>query len=117
MINYIDCPECGTNKIRSTVSRCSDCEISSRFEQRVDYLTDQVCYLKQKLLKINNLSKHAWEQVANNPEEAKNLFKMINSLASDKVVMQATCSCVGGKMITVSESGCGETLCKAVRLK
>ena len=33
------------------------------------------------LKKIENLSKYAWEQVDRNPEEAKELFKMIYELA------------------------------------
>jgi len=38
------------------------------------------------LKKIENLSKYAWEQVDRNPEEAKELFKMIYELA--KVIVE-----------------------------
>ena len=31
----------------------------------------------KKLERIENLSKHAWEQVDKNPDEAKELFRMI----------------------------------------
>ena len=33
--------------------------------------------LREKLKKIENLSKHAWEQVDKNPSEARELFRMI----------------------------------------
>lgn len=34
--------------------------------------------LIKKLEKIDNLSRYAWEQVKRNPQEAEELFKMIN---------------------------------------
>jgi hypothetical protein len=37
--------------------------------------------LIEKLDKIENLSKYAWEQVKRNPEEAEQLFKMIYDLS------------------------------------
>jgi len=42
-------------------------------------LKEEKLKLLSKLEKINNLSRYAWEQVEKNPEEAKELFKMINS--------------------------------------
>ena len=66
---------------------------------------------------IFNLSRLAWEQVDTNPEEAKMLFKMINSKAKEFSKMRVTCPCVGGKEITINQRGCGETLCKAVEIK
>jgi hypothetical protein len=37
--------------------------------------------LLRKLEKIENLSKHAWEQVDKNPAEAKELFRMIYAVS------------------------------------
>jgi hypothetical protein len=34
----ITCPECGANKIRESVSLCEVCEISQRYEKRLEQL-------------------------------------------------------------------------------
>lgn len=47
-------------------------------------LKEEKSRLLSKLEKINNLSRYAWEQVEKNPEEAKELFKMINSCSDIK---------------------------------
>ena len=79
---------------------------------RIEYLEGQVNSHLQRLKSIENLSKFAWQQVRRKPEEAEQLFEMIykNSRISEEV----TCSCVGGKKITISTQGCGEPLCKAI---
>lgn len=41
------------------------------------FLKEERQRLIKKLEEIENLSKYAWEQVDRNPEEAKELFKMI----------------------------------------
>jgi hypothetical protein len=38
LITYKDCPECGANKIRESVSLCEVCEISQRYEKRIGEL-------------------------------------------------------------------------------
>jgi len=48
--------------------------------KRTEYvvgLENEITRLREKLKKIENLSKHAWEQVERNPQEAQELFKMI----------------------------------------
>jgi hypothetical protein len=37
-IEMKDCPQCGANRIRTTVSICDTCEISNRYEERIDEL-------------------------------------------------------------------------------
>lgn len=36
MITYKDCPDCGTTRIRADVSKCSPCEVASRYEDKLD---------------------------------------------------------------------------------
>ena len=38
MIEYQDCPSCGTEKIRTTVRVCGVCETAERYEEQVDDL-------------------------------------------------------------------------------
>ena len=45
--------------------------------QQILFLKEERVRLQKKLEEIENLSKYAWEQVDCNPEEAKELFKMI----------------------------------------
>lgn len=45
--------------------------------QQILFLKEERLRLQKKLEEIENLSKYAWEQVDRNPEEAKELFKMI----------------------------------------
>lgn len=91
MINYKDCPECGARKIRESVSLCEVCEISQRYETRLEQLQAMLdaaikecdavrverTRLGEKLKKIENLSKNAWEQVNRNPVQSKELFWLI----------------------------------------
>lgn len=42
-----------------------------------DFQSSERERLMKKLERIENLSKHAWEQVDSNPDEAKELFRMI----------------------------------------
>ena len=79
---------------------------------RIEYLEGQISSHLQRLKSIENLSKFAWEQVHSNPQDAEQLFKMIYK--ESRISEEVTCSCVGGKKITISPEGCGETLCKAV---
>ena len=44
----------------------------------IDALQKERERLIKKLEKIENLSRYAWQQVRNNPDEAEELFKMIN---------------------------------------
>jgi predicted nuclease with TOPRIM domain len=91
MINYKDCPECGARKIRESVSLCEVCEIAQRYETRLEQLQAMLdaaikecdavrverARLGEKLKKIENLSKNAWEQVNRNPVHSKELFWLI----------------------------------------
>lgn len=47
-------------------------------KQEIVYLKQERERLIKKLEKIDNLSRYAWEQVKRNPQEAEELFKMIN---------------------------------------
>jgi hypothetical protein len=47
-------------------------------QQEILFLKSERERLVDKLKRIDNLSKYAWEQVDRNPEEAKELFKQIN---------------------------------------
>ena len=47
-------------------------------QQEILFLKSERERLVDKLKRIENLSKYAWEQVDRNPEEAKELFKQIN---------------------------------------
>lgn len=49
----------------------------NELQQQVLFLKEERLRLQTKLEEIENLSKYAWEQVDKNPEEAKELFKMI----------------------------------------
>ena len=46
-------------------------------QQQISFLKEERLRLQKKLEEIENLSKYAWEQVDRNPDEAKELFKMI----------------------------------------
>ena len=46
-------------------------------DEELDFLRAERERLMKKLEKIENLSRHAWEQVDKNPDEAKELFRMI----------------------------------------
>jgi hypothetical protein len=50
-------------------------------QQEILFLKSERERLVDKLKRIDNLSKHAWEQVDRNPEEAKELFKQINFIS------------------------------------
>jgi len=50
-------------------------------EEELKHLGGERLRLIKKLEKIENLSKYGWEQVEKNPEEAKELFKMIHSIS------------------------------------
>jgi len=52
-------------------------EVANLQEQN-DFLTQKRKRLIRKLEKIDNLSRYAWTQVRNKPEEAEELFRMIN---------------------------------------
>ena len=52
-------------------------EVANLQEQN-NFLTQERKRLIRKLEKIDNLSRYAWTQVRNKPEEAEELFKMIN---------------------------------------
>ena len=52
-------------------------EVANLREQN-DFLREERERLIKKLEKIDNLSRYAWIQVHNKPEEAEELFKMIN---------------------------------------
>ena len=63
----------------------SDKEMGDKVRQAVapmwhniDALQKERERLIKKLEKIENLSRYAWQQVRNNPDEAEELFKMIN---------------------------------------
>lgn len=45
---------------------------------QINFLNEERERLIKKLEKIENLSRYAWEQVSRNPEEAAELFRMIN---------------------------------------
>jgi hypothetical protein len=47
-------------------------------KQEIIFLKQERERLIKKLEKIDNLSRYAWEQVKRNPQEAEELFKMIN---------------------------------------
>ena len=47
-------------------------------KEQVNFLNEERERLIKKLEKIENLSRYAWEQVSRNPEEAVELFRMIN---------------------------------------
>jgi hypothetical protein len=47
-------------------------------KQEIVFLKQEKERLIKKLEKIDNLSRYAWEQVRRNPQEAEELFKMIN---------------------------------------
>jgi len=47
-------------------------------KDQVNFLNEERDRLIKKLEKIENLSRYAWEQVSRNPEEAVELFRMIN---------------------------------------
>lgn len=46
-------------------------------DEDLDFVRAERGRLMKKLERIENLSKHAWEQVDKNPDEAKELFRMI----------------------------------------
>ena len=50
-------------------------------DERVTHLSAERERLIEKLERIENLSRLAWEQVDSNPQEAKELFRMINMVA------------------------------------
>jgi hypothetical protein len=52
-------------------------EVANLREQN-NFLTQERERLIRKLEKIDNLSRYAWTQVRNKPEEAEELFRMIN---------------------------------------
>jgi len=52
-------------------------EVANLREQN-DFLREERESLIKKLEKIDNLSRYAWIQVRNKPEDAEELFKMIN---------------------------------------
>ena len=47
-------------------------------KQEIIFLKQERERLIKKLEKIDNLSRYAWEQVKRNPQEAEELFKIIN---------------------------------------
>jgi len=49
-----------------------------KLEEQINFLNEERERLIKKLEKIENLSRYAWEQVSRNPEEAVELFRMIN---------------------------------------
>ena len=51
--------------------------LSKLYDENV-FLKSERERLIKKLEKIDNLSRYAWEQVKRNPQEAEELFKMIN---------------------------------------
>ncbi len=58
-------------------------ELTDDGRQKVADLIETDLNEMSPLKKIENLSKSAWEQVDKNPEEAKELFKMIYELAKE----------------------------------
>lgn len=52
-------------------------EVANLREQN-DFLREERERLIKKLEKIDNLSRYAWQRIRNKPEEAEELFKMIN---------------------------------------
>jgi len=55
------------------------CLVVAEYLQKITFLEDERARLQKKLEEIENLSKYAWEQVDRNPEEAKELFKIIHA--------------------------------------
>ena len=53
-------------------------EMLGKLYNENDFLKSERERLIKKLEKIDNLSRYAWEQVKRNPQEAEELFKMIN---------------------------------------
>ena len=56
MITYKDCPECGANKIHESVSLCEVCEVSQRYEKRLEQL--------QALLDVAVKEREEWQAIA-----------------------------------------------------
>jgi len=50
-------------------------------DEQIAHLSAERERLLQKLKRIENLSRLAWEQVDRNPQEAKELFRMINMVS------------------------------------
>jgi len=50
-------------------------------DEQIAHLSAERERLIEKLKRIENLSRLAWEQVDSNPQEAKELFRMINMVA------------------------------------
>ena len=92
-----------------------NCDEESLQKEMKSYFESRISSLEDRLKKIENLSKYAWEQVFKDPHEAADLFKMIYRQSRHSI--ECTCSCVGNKKITVPSNGCGETLCKAIEIE
>lgn len=46
MITYKDCPECGANKIHSSVRLCEVCETCEKYESKIDFLRAEIEMLR-----------------------------------------------------------------------
>ena len=63
MVNYKDCPECGANKIRQSVSLCDVCEVSQRYEKRIGEL-QALLDLAKNMRDVAAKEREEWEATA-----------------------------------------------------
>ena len=66
-----DCDDCDDGQVPQPDPR----------DEQIAHLSAERERLIEKLKRIENLSRLAWEQVDSNPQEAKELFRMINMVA------------------------------------
>ena len=82
MITYKDCPECGANKIRESVSLCDVCEVSQRYEKRLEQL-QALLDLAKTMRDAAATEREEWEATAEKAAAARVERKAVKKRFAD----------------------------------